>query len=189
MKKFICALLAGTLTFALTACTQNEQTIMSIKPGEFSPETQEVFEWFTDEVELFDISLDETAKSHKLSFWIYRDGEWTEEGNLCEIIDCSTGKIALRLTDSSYDLCFIDENSHAKYDCPTTETTFENSEVTGITKIDKETPIELNKELPVWVKLGTNANTLDMNINNDFRNIECSEGIAITLTVSDKILE
>ena len=70
------------------------------------------------------------------------------------------------------------------------ETQFDESMGIGGTKIDRETPIELNKEIPIWFKIGTITNSMKaMDITDDFRNAECDAGIAITLTASDKIVE
>ena len=44
----------------------------------------------------------------------------------------------------------------------------------------------LNKEIPLWVKIGTTANSMCVtDVTDDFRNAECNAGIAVTLTVSD----
>ncbi len=191
MKKIICALFAGLLTLTLCACSQEKQSAMYIKPSDFSDETLEVLELFDDEIQFFDLSLDETAKSHTISVWVYRDGEWVEDGKTFGNIDRSAGRIAVRLTETSYDLYTMDdENGHVKYSYPALDTPFEESIGTGGARIDRETPIELNKEIPIWVKIGTTANSMkSMNITDDFRNAECNAGIAVTLTVSDEIAE
>ena len=36
---------------------------------------------FDDEIQFFDISFDETAKSYAVSIWVYRDGEWVRRRN------------------------------------------------------------------------------------------------------------
>ena len=55
MKKIICALFAGLITFTLCACSQDKQLAMSIKPTEFSEETLAVLDLFDDEIQFFDI--------------------------------------------------------------------------------------------------------------------------------------
>lgn len=150
----------------------------------------EVFDLFDDEIQFFDISFDETVKSYAISVWVYRDGEWAEDGMTVGNIDHLTGRIAVRLTETSCDLYTIDESGHVKYSFPTLETQFDESMGIGGTKIDRETPIELNKEIPIWFKIGTITNSMKaMDITDDFRNAECDAGIAITLTASDKIVE
>ena len=63
MKKTISVLLAVTMLFSLCACSQNKQYGISIKPTEFSEETLEVLDLFDDEIQFFDISLDENVSS------------------------------------------------------------------------------------------------------------------------------
>lgn len=188
MKKLFAMMLFAAIT--LTACISAPPNGMSIKPSEFSEETKKVLEVFDDEIQFFDISLEETAKSHTMSVWLYQDGEWIESGGTTGGIDFLNGQIAIRLTDSSYDLYVIDESGHIKYSCPVLETEFENSTAIGGSKIDKVTTLELNKETPIWVKIGTDKNSMRvMDMTEDFRNTECNAGIAITLTISDKVVE
>lgn len=190
MKKIICTLFVGLLAFALCACSPDNRSAMYIKPSEFSDETLEVLDLFDDEIQFFDISLDERAKSHTISVWVYRDGEWIEDGKTSGNIDYLTGRIAVRLTKTSYDLYTIDESGHVKCSYPALETSFDESTGIGDVRIDREIPIELNKEIPIWVKIGTTTNSLEvMDITEDFRNAQCNAGIAITLTVSDEVVE
>ena len=141
---------------------------------------------FDDEIQFFDISFDETAKSYAVSIWVYRDGEWVEDGTTAGNIDHLTGRIAVRLTETGCDLYTIDENGHVKYSFPTVDTPFDESTGVGGTRIDREVPIMLNKEIPLWVKIGTTANSMRvLDITDDFRNTECNAGVAVTLTVSD----
>ena len=190
MKKIIYALLVGVIIFTLCPCSQNKHSTMYIKPSELSDETMEVLGLFDDEIQFFDISFDETVKSYAISVWVYRDGEWAEDGMTVGNIDHLTGRIAVRLTETSCDLYTIDESGHVKYSFPTLETQFDEPMGIGGTKIDRETPIELNKEIPIWFKIGTIINSMKvMDITDDFRNAECDAGIAITLTAYDKIVE
>ena len=187
MKKIIYALLAGLLIFTVCACSQNKQSAMYIKPSELSDETMEVLDLFDDEMQFFEIVFDETVKSYTISVWVYRNGEWVEGGMTGDNIDHLTWRIALRLTETGCDLYTIDEGGHIKYSVPTLETPFDESMGIGGTKIDREIPIALNKEIPIWVKIGTAANSMKiMDITDDFRNAECNAGVAITLTASDK---
>lgn len=80
MKKAISILLAVAMLLSLCACSRNKRSVMTIKPSEFSKETQEVLDLFDDEIRFFDISLDETVKSYTISVWVYRDGTWNEDG-------------------------------------------------------------------------------------------------------------
>ena len=84
----------------------------------------------------------------------------------------------------------ISDNGHEKYSYPSLDTPFEESMGIGYSKIDREIPIELNKEIPICVKIGTSSNRMEvLDITEDFRKIECDAGIAVTITVSDEIVE
>lgn len=190
MKKTISVLLAVAMLFSLCACSQNEETKMSIKPTEFSEETLEVLELFDDEIQFFDISLDETGKSFEISIWVYRDGMWFEEGKMQGNGDFLGKRIAIRLSENSYDLYNIYDDGYEKCSYPYLDTSFEESMGIGGTKIDREIPIQLNKETPIWVKIGTYSNRMRfLDITEDFRKVECNAGIAVTITVSDEIVE
>ena len=189
MKKTISVLLAVTMIFSLCACSQNKQSGISIKPTEFSEETLEVLDLFDDEIQFFDIAVDETVKSYAISIWVCRNGEWVENGMTVGNLDHLTGRIAVRVTETSCDIYTIDEDGHVKYSFPTADIPFDKSTGIGGTRIGKQTPIELNKEIPIWVKIGTMANSMRvMDITDDFRNAECNAGIAVTLTASDKVV-
>ena len=190
MKKTISVLLAVAMIFSLCACSQNKQSGISIKPTEFSEETLEVLDLFDDEIQFFDISLDENVKSFESSVWVYRDGEWFEDGKTHGNNDSLGKRIAIRLTENSYELYNISDNGHEKYSYPSLDTPFEESMGIGYSKIDREIPIELNKEIPICVRIGTSSNRMEvLDITEDFRKIECDAGIAVTITVSDEIVE
>ena len=69
MKKTISILLAVAMLLSLCACSRNKRSVMNIRPSEFSKETQEVLDLLDDEIQFFDISLDETVKSYTISVW------------------------------------------------------------------------------------------------------------------------
>lgn len=84
----------------------------------------------------------------------------------------------------SYELYIISDNGHKKYSYPSLDTPFEESMGIGYSKIDREIPIELDKEIPICVKIGTSSNRMEvLDITEDFRKIECDAGIAVTITV------
>ena len=163
------------MIFSLCACSQNKQSGISIKPTEFSEETLEVLDLFDDEIQFFDISLDENVKSFEISVWVYRDGEWFEDGKTHGNNDFLGKRIAIRLIENSYELYNISDNGHEKYSYPSLDTPFEES---------------MNKEIPICVKIGTSSNRMEvLDRTEDFRKIECDAGIAVTITVSDEIVE
>ena len=175
---------------SICGCSSQQQASMGIKPSEFSKETKEVLELFDDEIQFFDITLDDSVKSQSIVIWVYQNGEWNEAGRTEGETKFLSNRIAIRLTENSYDLYTMDENGHIKYSFPNLTSNFENSTATGGKIIDKEIPLELNKETPIWFKIGTDKDSMSVgDIMFNFRQIDCNAGIAITLTVSDRIIE
>ncbi len=189
-KKFVVLVMGVMLMFSLSACTKddnNTPTKMTIKPSSFSKETTDVLKLFDDEVQFFDITLNETAKSERITIWIYKDGEWVQAGHTTGAINQLNRRIAIRLTDTNYDLYSIEDTGYNKYSSSNLDTTFSESMGISRIRIDGETPIELNKEIPIVVKFGTDKDYMKVyDISEDFREYECNAGIAITLTVSDQ---
>lgn len=125
MKKAISILLAVATLLSLCACSRNKRSVMTIKPSEFSKETQEVLDLFDDEIQFFDISLDETVKSYTISVWVYRDGTWNEDGKTYGKSDLLGNRIAIRLTETGCDIYNISENGSSRCSYPALDTTFD----------------------------------------------------------------
>ncbi len=189
MKKIFMLLLSLVTVFSVTGCSQNSNYDISIKASEFSEETLNVLELIDDELQIFDIKVDETVKSYSMSVWGYRDGQWHEDGNTYGNIEMLGGQVAIKLSETDCELFYINDNGHSSYSYPI-ETDFESSTSSGGSRIDEEIQIEINKETPIWVKTGTEESTFKvMNISEDFRNSECNAGVAVTLTFSDEVVE
>lgn len=195
MKKFTCLFIAIILVFSLCACSSSGGQGMSIKPSEFSKETREVLELLKDELQFFDVSLDESAKYFKISVWVKRDGEWLDVGGVSDEISWMPARIAVRLTDDSFELYLIDDKGQVGVSYPLEDdfdnsADFVNSAAFFGSKIDSETPLELNKELTLWAKYGTEKTSIEASAaQHDFRDVDCNAGTVVTLTVSDKPLE
>ncbi len=188
MKRTVSLLMAALLVLTLTACAATKQETLSIQPSDFSKETLEVLKLWKDEVQFFDVSLDETVKSFSMSLWVYRDGQWHEDGQILGGREFLEDRIAIQLTDSSCSFYRTTEGGYTENTYPKFETAFDQSTGTIWTKISEKTPLVLNQETLLWVKVGTKdgqLNTIDMA--EDFRNYDCNAGVAITLTVSDAL--
>lgn len=173
-----------------SACAKTEQKEMYIKPSEFTEETREVLELFDDEVQFFDIVLDETVKSETITVWVYRDGIWEENGKTSGPVDALKRRIAIRLTENSYELYSMDESGHVKYTCPELNVSFDNSVAIIGSRVEGETQLVLNEETPIWMKIGSETSSMEnYNVTEDFRTMDCNAGVVITLTVSDEIVE
>ena len=77
MKKIICALLAGVLALSLCACARDAQAGMSIAPTAFSEETMDVLKLLGDDIQFYDLSLDESVKSFAISLCEVLPESWT----------------------------------------------------------------------------------------------------------------
>lgn len=177
------------LVFSLSACAKTEQGRMYIMPSEFTDETRETLELFDDEVQFFDIVLDETVKSETITVWVYRDGTWEESGKTSGSVEELERRIAIRLTENSYDLYSMDESGHVKY-TSALNTTFDESMAVVSSRVEGETLLVLNEETPIWMKIGSKSSSMEgFNVTEDFRNMDCNAGIVVTITVSDEIVE
>lgn len=187
MKKVLIALTLMA-TILIAGFTSSQHTML-IKPSKFSEQTKKALGLSNDEVQFFDITLDDTVKSHTLSVWVYSNGEWV--GDRKTLGDnFAFRQIAIGLNDSSYDIYDFHKEGYVKASCPILGTDFENCTVIQSAKIDEPTTIELNKETPIWVKIGTDKNSMrTIDITQDFRTYECKTGVAITFTASDEIVE
>ena len=190
IRKYASILATVLFVFSLTACAEEEQKKMYIKPSEFTEETREVLELFNDEVQFFDLVLDETVKSETITVWVYRDGEWQESGKTYGPVEKLERRIAIRLTEDSYELYSIDESGYVKYTSPNLNTTFDESVASISSRIEGETQLILNEETPLWIKIGSESSSMESyNVTEDFRTMDCNAGIVVTLTVSDELVE
>ena len=190
MRRCVSILVAIILVLSLSACAKTEQKGMYIKPSEFTEETREVLDLFDDEVQFFDIVLDETVKSETITVWVYRDGVWEENGKTSGLVDTLERRIAIRLTENSYELYSMDESGHVKYTYPELNVSFDNSVAIIGSRVEGETQLVLNEETPIWMKIGSETSSMEnYNVTEDFRTMDCNAGVVITLTVSDEIVE
>ncbi len=189
MKKILILCISMLIVFSITACSENQNKDMSIKASELSEDAKKVVALFDGDLSFFDIKVDETVNSYSIEVWAYRDGEWHNDGIASGGIEFLTNQIAVNLTETFCETFYIDENGHSALSF-TLETDFSNSVATSIGKIDEEIPIELNKEVLIWLKIGTESGNVGvMDITEDFRSIECDAGVAVTITVSDEVVE
>lgn len=178
------------LVFALSGCENKEDKGMYIKPSEFSEETRKVLNLFDDEVQFFDIVLDETVKSETITVWVYKNGAWEERGKTSGPVELLDRQIAIRLTENSYDLYSIDESGHVKYSYPDLDISFDESMGIIGSRVEGETKLILNEETPILMKIGSKSGSMEnYNITEDFRTMDCDAGVVVTLTVSDEIME
>lgn len=61
--------------------------------------------------------------------------------------------------------------------------------MTSNSRLDNPTEIKANKEIPLWVRLGTSKNSMTSITLGDFMESDCDTGLAVTITFSDKEVE
>lgn len=190
MKRTAALLAALLLLLTGSACSEKQQeTGMTIKPSEFSAETNEILELLDEKIQFFDLSLDESVKSRTITVWAVGDDGWTEVGKIEGNVNARKERIAIRLTESGYDVYRMDEKGYEKYSRPEFGTDFEGCSLVGGVKLHGETPIELGREIPLLYQLGTNENSMErLDITEDPRNLDCSAGLAFFITVSEEAI-
>ena len=189
MKKLLILIISVVICLSVTACSQ-EATIketMVVKPSEFSEETTQVIGILGDEILFFDFIVDDTVKSYSIGAFIYKDGSWQDYGSTSGIIDNVNNRIAIKSDNEGYDIHTLDDSGVMGYNSDTTYDAFDSTTQQGSYKITSTTDIIIDEEIILWCKIGNNGNGLA--INNDFRNADCTAGIAFTVTFSGKGIE
>ena len=116
MKKYTLLALLLLLVLMLTACsskpTEPEATevptpeptvyidpnLMTIRPAEFSEETQQVLDILNSNLTFFDYTVDESIRSMNLEMWNLSDAGWASAGRTLGNIDSTEGRIGISLT-------------------------------------------------------------------------------------------
>jgi len=179
------------IVFLLPFCSDimKNQTGMIIQPTRFSRETQTALKIFDAETLFLDYTIDDTAKYYSINLWIYEDGKWVSGGSVSNSerqLDMNN-RLAIHLKDIGVDIFTFDKTGdYIKYGLNGGGMELKNSISTASQRITKPTQISLNEEIPMWVIWGTNKNSMEVSDDSDFRNLECTEGVAITITFSDK---
>lgn len=186
MKKYALPLLL-ILLLSLTACG-NQKDTMSISVSSFSKETQEVLDLLSDEFVFFDYRTDATVKSVSVELWCFAGGEWASVGKVYGPLNGESNRLGLRLSEYTCDIYQMESTGHTKssYPCPVD---FSAVQTVSASRLSSPTRIELNREIPLWVKWGTNSNTLKTEGPENFRDVDCETGLAVTITFSDQAAE
>lgn len=184
MKKFISALLALAATLALSSCG-GSPTKMEISPASFSQETRDVLTILDDEIAFFDYVVEEPIQSVSYDLWFYEEGQWRSAGKVYGDASPGSHRIAVRVNDSTCDLYEITKSGHTKSSFPN-EADFSAATMTGQSRLSNPTPIAAGKEIPLWLRLGTDQNGLSVVLSENFREVDCNAGLAVTVTFSEE---
>jgi len=206
MKKYTLLALLLLLVLMLTACsskpTEPEATevptpeptvyidpnLMTIRPAEFSEETQQVLDILNSNLTFFDYTVDESIRSMNLEMWNLSDAGWASAGRTLGNIDSTEGRIGISLTGATYDLYIIDEDSSHKvsYDALTG---FEAQPSILGSRLSETSPIVSDQEVELWMRLGAGCTNNNFASLADFRSADCQTGLAVTVTFSVKTAE
>lgn len=188
MKKVFAAL--TVLMLALTGCgadapKEAAETSMTIRPRDFSAETQEILTLIgaTDDIMFFEYTVDDTIKSAEINIWLYQDGAWTEGGSTSGPISKEEDRIGLRFRENGYE---IYAGGVCRYDAEKGYDGFDDTTQWGSYLLSDSTEIKANEEIPLWFKIGDKGSGMTMPT--DFRKADCEAGIAATITFSDQEL-
>ena len=185
-KRFSGIVLLLLLAVGLTACGQAKSTI---RPSEFSKETQKALSIVDDELAFFDYAVDETIRSKSINIWQYKDGQWVSAGQTFGDLDEQKGQIAIRLNAASSDIFEITDSGYTK--CSSKSVVDFLTDVSQSSKrLGEPTTITAGTEIPLWVVLGYEGDRIDTrNATGDFRQADCISGWAVTVTFYEETME
>ncbi len=154
-----------------------------IEPAEFSKETQKILDIIDNEIAFFDYEVDESLADIRIDIWMCDDGEWVNIGRTYGEIEPGKSQLAVRINESSYDIYNIGDEGHTKSGYTAT-VDFTNSKSTLETRLSHPVEIADGKEIPLWIKLGSDTVEATLNTSDDFRSSDCDTGLAVTAVFS-----
>ncbi len=178
MKKIL-AVFLSLATIFISACAETDKTMM-IKPAEFTEETKSILEVTDGETLFFDYNVDETIKSVEANYWSYIENEWIEHGSSQLDIGELNGKIGIKMTENEYYYYQIGENVSSHSFKVELDLSFTKSRQQMWSELYENTEINPNEEVVLFAKIGNNSESI--HLTNDFRESDCTEGFAVTVT-------
>ncbi len=182
MKRVLIVVLLTLVCLSMAACSQTGES-MVIKPSTFSEETESVLEIFGDEVMFYDFEVDDTIKTVTIAIWLCNDGEWVENGALITDTDVQN-QIAIQRGDSTYDIYTMGDEGFVESASIDVNQDFEDTIHQASWKMDEPVNILAGQEITLWTEIGNNSEGIS--ITENFRESDCTEGIAISVVFSDK---
>lgn len=185
MKKKLFAL-ALAIALCLSSCSGSSGQI-TVKPSEFSEETQGVLQIIDNEIVFFDYEVSDLIRSVSIDIWNCVDGKWVSVGKSYGNLASKEGRLAVRLLDGSWDIFFIDEdgNSRTSYKGAPDMT---SSVATASYRLSQPTQVEPGKAVTLWAVLGFDTNAV-VHVSSDFRDADCTVGTAATVTFSSDVVD
>ena len=132
----------------------------------------------------FDYTVDESIRSVSAEVWKYEDGSWTQSGHVFGNIDPGEYRMGFRLTPSGYEIFDISDTGHNTYTYQD-PIDFDGSGATISTQLGDPREIVCGEEIPLWIKTSSDSSAVGGVTPGDFRSIDCTAGLALTVTFSD----
>lgn len=189
MKKRFAALLCLLFLFPLAACGAQEapsEPTPTIRPAVFSEDAQALLELLNGKEEalvFFDYTVEAPIQSVSTEVWKYEDGTWNQSGHVFGNIEPGEYSMGFRFTPSGYEIFDISDTGHNTY-------TYQDSvdldgcAATFSTQLGDSQEIVCGEEIPLLLKAGSASGSIAGSLE-DFRSIDCSAGLAVTVTFSD----
>lgn len=165
---------------------EDTDDMMVIVGSEFSEDAELILQLVDGEFYFFDYMVDETVHYASIFVWIYdqESGEWVEKGRSVRPVNqMRLNRIGIQIDGSDYVIYHNDDNgrSSVSYD---NIADFDKTILQTGSRVVNPTPIELDEEIPLWVRFGTNNNHLSSSSN--FREVDCEVGVAVSVVFSDQ---
>ncbi len=190
MGKIVGMLVALVLVLTLGSCstpTRRTEEAMIMKQSEFSEETRSVLEFVDEDLFFFDFIVNDTIKSYTVGAWIYDGGAWKDYGGTSGNIDTPNNRMAIKVTETGYKIKTANDSGFIGYSAEVPYDEFDHTTQQGSYQLTDPTTIAAGTEITLWCKIGNSGNGLS--INHDFRNADCTAGMAFTITFSDEALQ
>lgn len=183
MKKILLSIILSS-ALCISACTaSSNKDTMFIREPDFSKETRQILDILGKNAYFFDYSVDETVHSFIFRFYFVKDNEWIEgEPISLNVID-KEKRIGIIITETNYSVYLINEDGHSSYSGHM-ENTFSNFTNGGY--ITAPVDIILDKEQTLLLEVKTEENMLENNKFDNFKEVDCTSGYAVTITFSDQ---
>ena len=189
MKRKFAAALCLLFLSALTACGGQDipaETAPAIRPTVFSQDAQDLLDVLggDDTLAFFDYTVEAPIRSISTEVWKYEDGSWKQYGHVFGNIDPGEYRMGFRLTPSGYEIFDISDTGHNTYTYHD-PIDFDGSGATISTQLGDPREIVCGEEIPLWMKTSSDSSAVGSVTPGDFRSIDCTAGLALTVTFSD----
>ena len=189
MKKRFAALLCLLSLFPLAACGAQEapsEPTPAIRPAVFSEDAQALLELLNGKEEalvFFDYTVEAPIQSVSTEVWKYEDGSWTQSGHVFGNIEPGEYRMGFRFTPSGYEIFDISDTGHNAY-AYQDSVDFDSCAATFSTQLGDSQESVCGEESPLWLKSGSGSGCIDGALE-VFRSIDCTTGLAVTVTFSN----